>query len=107
MVEIPIEAIANQELSVTLDGIRYVITLREGNGQTCNVSVQINGVTAISNVRAMPLQNILPYEYLEGVGGNFAFVVDDGESYPYWENFATTQRLIYASHDELEAIRNG
>jgi hypothetical protein len=107
MYEVPIESLPNQNLTVTLDSVRYVLTLREGEGKTCTVSVTANGNTIIDNVRAMPNQNILPYPYLESDGGNFAFNVDDGESYPYWEEFGITQRLIYASPSELEALRNG
>jgi len=107
MQELPLESIPNQELSITFDTVRYVITLREGASQTCTVSITANGNSVIDNVRAMPNQNLLPYAYLEGDGGNFAFLVNDGESYPYWEEFGITQKLIYASPAELEAIRNG
>lgn len=48
----------------------------------------------------------MPYAYLEGAAGNFAFSTLD-DAWPYYEDFGVTTALIYISAAELLAARNG
>ena len=100
MQSIPLETTPNQQFSISLDDHRYVITLNEIVGGMCAVTIVRDDVTIISGARAVAGFAILPYKYMQAGAGNFAFVTVNGE-YPYWENFNTTQQLIYASEGEL------
>lgn len=105
MQTVPIEAISNQELSIQLDGTRYVLTIKELDPGMCMVSVERDSVMLVSNVRAVSGFAILRYNYLQTGYGNFAFVTENGD-YPYWEKFNVSQTLIYASDAEIEALNN-
>lgn len=105
MLQIPLNAIPNQELTVVLDGVLYDLTLKETNG-CMSVDVTRAGVVVIRGQRCVAGSPILPYVSLEGQFGNFAFVTNDGDL-PYYDQFGVSQALIYASEFEIGAIRNG
>lgn len=103
MQTIPLQSIPNQELSVLLDGRRYVITLKELDFEMCSVTIVRDGVTLVSGARAVSGYALLRYNYLQGESGNFAFVTV-GDEYPHYSKFNTTQELVYATTSELEAL---
>lgn len=105
MLIIPIEQVAKQEFSVRLDDFRYIIALRETAG-VMSVSIERDGVVLVQNMRTVANSPLLPFEYLEGGGGNFAFRTEN-DDLPDWREFNVSQQMIYASADELETIRNG
>lgn len=92
---------ANQSLSIQLDGLRYDITVKEGNGVMCATVVR-DGVTLVDNVRLVAGTPVLPYRYQED--GNFALTTAD-EELPYFPQFGNTQFLVYLSNEELAALR--
>lgn len=100
---IPLQSVPNQELSCLLDGLRYVITLKELDSEMCMVTIERDGVVLVSNARAVAGYAILRYQYLQQGAGNFAFVTANDE-YPHYSKFNTTQQLIYASDAEIEAL---
>lgn len=101
MIQVPIQAIPNQELSITAGGFRHTITIKEANGIMA-FSVVIDDVTIIESIRIVSGQPIIPYQYLES--GNFTILTLDDEI-PYYNQFGTSQFLYYLTPDELEASR--
>lgn len=102
MIDIPLQALANQELSIPLDGDRYIITLKEANGIMA-MSITRNEVLIIENTRVVANSPVLFYDYLSDREGNFFFATQDDEL-PWWENFGATQFLTYATTAEIEAF---
>lgn len=99
---ITLQQIPNQEVIITLDGFRYKIQIKSASG-FMTYGVNRDGVIIIENgnriVNGVPL---LPYKYMEA--GNFILDVPDSEL-PDFTKFESTQFLIYASQEEIEAIR--
>ncbi|MDR0736815.1 MAG: hypothetical protein LBF51_08335 [Zoogloeaceae bacterium] len=104
MNEIPLEAIPNQKLSVLLDEAWHDITLKTLKNGACVVSIARDGQAVIEGARACPNRALIPYRHAEGDAGNFAFLTEGGD-YPQYDQFGTSQRLIYASAEELARIR--
>ena len=105
MQEILLQAIPKQNLSVVLDNVLFNIDIIETNG-CMSFNLDRAGVRVISGQRIVAGQLLLPYQYTEGGAGNFMFLTNNGDL-PYYDQFTTTQSFIYASNDELEAVRNG
>lgn len=113
MIEIPLQAIPNQTLSIQLDGDQYDIKITATTATTTDhqtvadsvnmiVDIVRNNVAIVSGFRAMASYPLIPYSYLEA--GNFVFVTSNDE-YPDYREFGVTQSLIYATEAELEVIR--
>ncbi len=100
---VPLEALPNQEFSIVLDDVRYVISIREIPVNMMAITIIRDNILLISNARLIGGQNVLPFKYLEGKYGNFVFV-NNGE-YPWYENFGITQYLVYVPLAELVAFR--
>jgi len=101
MIDIAIQALPNQELSIQLEEFRYVITIKETNGVMA-MSVVRDDVPVVSNVRLVAGSPVLPYRYQER--GNFVLTTD-GDELPYYPAFGVTQFLVYLSDIELEELR--
>lgn len=101
MIDISLSSIANQAMSIQLDGRFYEIEVREANG-IMSATIIRDGVTVVSNVRITAGTPILPYRYQEE--GNFLMITEDN-SLPYWDQFGVTQFMIYVSSAELAAYR--
>jgi hypothetical protein len=111
MINIPLQAIPGQSLSIQLDGNNYDIRLHSCNNtpQTpgtaiMTVSIARNGISIVDNVRPVAGFPIIGYPYLEN--GNFV-IISNNDDYPDYTQFGITQFLIFASQAELEAIANG
>lgn len=101
MQQIPLQAIPNQSFSITLDNNNWDIAIKTTNGCT-SVSLTLNRVVVIENMRAVANTKIIPAEYEEA--GNFAFV-SKGQALPSYVDFDITQALLYITADDLAAIR--
>lgn len=101
MLNIPLQAIPNQSLSVQIDQKTYDIRLRDC-GNIMAVDIAIDNVDIVLGVRAVPQNFIIPYRYLEN--GNF-FITSLEDEYPDWRRFGLDQFLIYASQAELTDAR--
>ncbi len=113
MINIPLQAIPNQSLSIQLDEINFDITINscgfviENSENFTNImafTIYINNVLTVAGSRAVSGFPIIPYKYLEN--GNFV-VVTENEEYPNYLRFGIDQYLIYASPEEIIAIQNG
>lgn len=99
---IPLEALPNQNFTVTLGNNTYNFRI--------NTCVNITAVTLYRNLellfsgeRVPPFTPVIPYRYLES--GNFFFITQN-EEYPIYDKFGVSQFLLYATQDELETFRN-
>lgn len=101
MIDIALQAVANQTLTVQLDESRYELTLKECNGVMCATVVR-DAVTLVSMARIVAKTPLLPYEYLQR--GNFVLITD-GEDIPYYDAFGVSQFLVYVSPAEIEELR--
>ena len=90
----------NQQLQVTLDGNRWVMTFNEARGVMA-VTLVLNDVTILSGQRVVSGTPIIPYSYLQG-SGNFWFLTENDEL-PYWELFGG-QILVYMSAAEAATL---
>ncbi|MDE9447073.1 hypothetical protein KKJ04_16065 [Xenorhabdus bovienii] len=100
MREIPLRAIPNQRLAVTLDSVNWVITLKAAR-HTMVCDIQRDEVTVIQGSRLVANARLIPYAYLSPAG-NFALLTED-HILPWWEKFESTQTLIYWSDDDRSA----
>lgn len=104
MLQIPLQPVPRQELTVTIDQNRWLIRVAQvGEMMLCDFS--LNEVVQIQGVRAVPAQKLLPYAYLQQrAGGNFAFTTSAmNQVIPWFEDFGNTCFLIYATEQELSA----
>lgn len=97
---VPLQTVPNQQLSLQLNDDRYDIRLHDLGDGTMSCDVSINEEIKVLGSRVLSTDPLIPYLYLQE--GNFFFLTDD--EYPYWENFNTTQTLLYYSASELEAL---
>ncbi|MDC9591184.1 hypothetical protein PSI23_18285 [Xenorhabdus sp. XENO-10] len=100
MREIPLRAIPNQRLAVTLDGVNWVLTIKAARSMmVCDI--QRDEVMLIQGSRLVPDTRLIPYAYLSSAG-NFALLTEN-HALPWWEKFESTQTLIYWNHDDRSA----
>lgn len=101
MIDVTIQALPNQDLSIQLDGFRYDLAIKEANG-VMSMSVTRDGTMVIQNVRLVAGSPVLPYRYQEQ--GNFVLTTVDDEI-PYYPAFGVTQFLVYLTAAEVAALR--
>lgn len=98
---VPIQSIPNQKFSITLDNNIFDISIRATN-RVMSVSLSINSVETISNLRAVSGGLIIPSRYEEA--GNFMFITGNYDL-PDYTKFNVTQSLIYFTAAELASYR--
>lgn len=113
MYVIPLTAIPNQRLSSRLDGALFDLEIKAARDSMI-ISISRNAEPVVQGLRCMPSTPLIPYKYLEvtdgsddsGATGNFIFITE-GNAYPHYSRFGTTDVLYYLSAAELENMRNG
>lgn len=103
MIDITLDPIPNQTVSIRLDEDLYSLTVKATRG-VMSADIVRNGVTILSGARIVAGTALIPYRYLEA--GNFVLLTDN-EEYPDYAKFGSSQSLVFASAEELEALRNG
>ena len=103
MIQIPLDAIPNQSLSIRLDNHFYNIIIKSPLNVPCATIVRDN-VEIISNFRIVGGSLILPYRYLENNAGNFILLTSN-EDLPEYTKFGISQTLLFISDSELGAFR--
>jgi hypothetical protein len=101
MLQLPIQAIPNQEFQALLDGNSWDITIRSTNG-VMSLTLMLNGATVIENIRCVAGSLVIPSQYEES--GNFLFLTANNQL-PDYTVFGTTQSFIYVSAAELATFR--
>lgn len=101
MIQLPLSAIPNQSFSVVLNTQLYYLAIKL-IGNVMAVDLSINNTIILLGMRAVAGYPIIPYSYLEN--GNFVFT-NQNDDYPFYTQFGITQFLIYATQQELAALR--
>lgn len=101
MINISLSAIPNQSLTIQLDGFVYDLTFKETNGVMSAWIIRDN-LPIVQGLRLVGNSPMLPYLYQEA--GNFALLTLNND-YPDFNQFGTTQNLVYLSQSELDVIR--
>lgn len=102
---IALEKIANQQLSINLEGSRFEISVTS-SPELCCATITRDDVVIVSGQRIIAKSFIIPYQYLEGGKGNFMFVPSgDSDNIPYYTDFGDTFVFAHFSDAEMEAIR--
>lgn len=95
---IPMEAVPNQELTLNIDGNRWLLRLKVAKSSMI-ADVYRNDVALLLGQRIAVGTPMIPYQYLQGAG-NFILLVDN-EELPDWKQFGITQQLLYVEPGEL------
>lgn len=103
MLAISIQAVPNQSFSLTLDGVRFTLRLKETNGVMV-ADLDIDGEVILSGTRVLATEPIIPYKALER--GNF-LLLTDGDTLPDWRQFGVSQSLVYLTPADIVALENG
>lgn len=103
MIDIPLQAVANQELSIPLENSRYVLTIKEANG-TIAATVERDGVVIVRNARVVGDGLILQHDYQWSGYGNFMLTVQD-DALPDYTQFGITQFLVFLTAAEMDGVR--
>jgi uncharacterized protein DUF6983 len=101
LIDINLQPIPNQSLSIRLDDNLYDITVKEARGVMSFTLVR-NDIPIVSGLRMLPNAPLIPYRYLEA--GNFVMLCDN-EEYPFYTDFGDSQSLVYLSDAEIAVIR--
>lgn len=99
---LPLLAIPNQSFTTQLENQNYKLSFKVTRG-VMSVSISINDIVVISNSRFFADHPLIPYSYLEGVGGNF-ILTTEGDSLPTFAEFNITQFLFYLTAAEVADI---
>lgn len=105
MFVVPLESVPNQRLSIRLDGALFGLEIKAAR-EIMTISISRNGDSVVKGLRCVPATPLIPYAYLEGLTGNFAFITQGG-AYPHYSRFGGTDTLWYLTAQELRELRNG
>lgn len=100
MRNVPLQATANQAISITVDRNRWDITVKAAIDSMV-VDLRLNDQVIVRGLRIMPNQPMIPYRYLSTVGNFILLTADD--ALPDWRRFETDQELVYATAEEIES----
>lgn len=98
---IDITQVPNQSFTITLEGVRWDLTIKQAETSMLMDAVA-DGVSVVTGQRIVAGTPIIPYQYL-AQDGNFLIMTENDEL-PNWERFEVDQVLIYATFDEIAAI---
>lgn len=98
MRNIPISAVPNQQITLTIGSNRWSIRLKVAVSSMI-ADILLNDQTVIVGQRIAVGTPIIPYDYLSS-DGNFILLVD-GNDLPDWQKFGVSQQLVYVTPDEL------
>lgn len=101
MQTIPIQPLPNQQFTIVLDNSFFDIAIHTTNG-VMSVSIAINNMPVIENLRAVAGMRLIPSQYEEM--GNFRFSTQNN-ALPDYAQFGLTQTLLYFSAEELAELR--
>ena len=99
MQTIPLDPIPNQSLYIRLDGVRYLIELKEAGGMM-TATIDRDGVRLVTGSRCAGGTPLIPYRHLWEGFGNFIFLTAP-DVIPYYTDFGSTCTLVYSSAEEI------
>lgn len=99
---IPLSAVPGQMFTMTLEDVRYAMTIKEARGvMVCDLTA--DNEVILTGSRVLAGEMIIPYRYLEAAGNFILQTMDD--ELPDWREFGQSQSLYYLTTAEMEAIR--
>lgn len=101
MMQVPIQALPNQQFFIKLGNDFYSMSLRTTNG-VMSVSIARNNVLIVENARCVAGFQLISSRYEEN--GNFTFVTANNQL-PDYRKFNITQSLLFFTADELAFLR--
>lgn len=102
MIDIGLNPIPNQSLTIQIDNDLYQITVKETRG-VMSCTIIRNDISLVSNVRIVSGSPIIPYRYLES--GNFVLLTQN-DDYPDYTQFGSSQSLVFVTQSEIDELRN-
>ncbi len=100
---ITLTAIPSQEFNVTLGDYTYDIRIFS-TGDSMAYDLSIDDEVIVQGFKFVNGVLMLPYKYME-LDGNLLLIVPDDEV-PDYNNFESTQFLVYLDADEAETYRD-
>lgn len=97
---IELAQIPNLSFTITLEGIRWGVRIKQAVTSMI-MDLSADGVVVVSGARLVAGSPVIPYAYLQG-DGNF-MVLTELDEIPDWERFSIDQLLVYATFDEISA----
>lgn len=105
-IQIPLDNVPNQELSLSVDGDYYWINIRTSQTGSMYISVMRNNEQLTTNTRAINGVLVLgPISLWDG-HGNFSFYCENGEDQPNYKELNTKLILVYLTNQEALTVRN-
>jgi hypothetical protein len=101
MLQLPVQALPNQEFQAVLDGNSWDFIIRSTNG-IMSTTLALNGAVVVQNARCVAGSFVIPSRYEES--GNFLFLTANNQL-PDYTLFGSTQSVIYVSAAELAVFR--
>lgn len=101
---INLQPIPNQRQQFIADNQQYDIRVWFDGDDMMFMDVTINGEVVASSCECLVGQMVMPYAYLEGLGGNFFWTTASGNN-PAYGNFSAADVLLYAAQAEMAAGR--
>lgn len=102
MINVSLQQLPSQELTIPLEGKRYIIRIIETNSAMA-ISITRDDVVLVDNERLIANGLLLRPYLLTADDGNFMLYSQD-DSLPSPAAFGITQFLIYYTSDELETL---
>lgn len=104
MMTIGLQATPNQLIPFVADGQQYNVRVWFDGDDMMFMDVTINNVVIATSLPCLVGQQVIPYSYLEGNGGNFFWFTASGNN-PNYQNFGAGDVLVYGTNAEMTAER--
>lgn len=101
---INLQVVPKYDTQFQADGQQYDIRVWFDGQDKMNMDVKINGTLVAASCPCLVGSMVIPHEYLEGKGGNFFWTTASGNN-PQYQNFGSTDVLLYASNAEMATGR--
>lgn len=101
MLDLNLQATANQQFTVELNGKRVDLTFKTATNIMI-VDIAVDEVVILRGHRLVAGEPMIPYIYLSEWGNLAIFTEND--QLPWWESFGITQFLVFLTPDEISAL---
>lgn len=95
---IPLQAMPNRSLSVTIGNDRWTLTIKQALTSMI-ADIALNDELLLRGIRFCAGTPLIPYRHLQG-SGNFLLLIA-AEELPDWQLFGSSQQLVYVAPGEL------
>lgn len=102
MLELDLQATANQQFTAELNGRRVDMTFKAATNIMI-VDIAVDEEIILRGHRLVAGEPMIPYRYLNQ-WGNLVLLTENDEL-PWWEQFGVTQFLVFLFPSEIEALQ--